>query len=280
MVASPPLTTTSFLPEGEPLSPLFEDAALPRFALPGALESAYGGGLGFERPRAFANFVSSVDGVAAFPDRGESGHVVSGGNAADRFVMGLLRACADTVLVAAGTFRKTPGARWTADAIYPAGAAHFAEARRALGLATAPRFVLLTGSGDLDATGPALEDALVVTTANGRARLAGKLPATARVLTVASDPIRLEDVVARLAAEGTRLLLAEGGPSLLSELVRGRLLDELFLTISPTLFGRFPDDHRKSIADGADLGGVPMHLLSARRHRSFLFLRYGIPRRA
>src|SRR5205814_8393664 len=51
-----------------------------------------------------ANFVESLDGVVALPEaRGESGGVVSGGSEADRFIMGLLRACADAVLIGAGT---------------------------------------------------------------------------------------------------------------------------------------------------------------------------------
>ena len=48
------------------------------FPLPAALRAAYGGDLGFQRPRVFANFVSSVDGVVALAERAESGGIISG----------------------------------------------------------------------------------------------------------------------------------------------------------------------------------------------------------
>ena len=66
------------------------------------------------------NFVESLDGIVALPEANrESGGVVSGGSRADHFVMGLLRACADAVLVGAGTLRVSPRDRWHADAIFP-----------------------------------------------------------------------------------------------------------------------------------------------------------------
>ena len=51
-------------------------------------------------------------------------------------------------------------------------------------------------------------------------------------------------------------------------------MDELFLTISPRLFGRKVNDARKSLVEGVDLAGQPLELLSVRRHDSHLFLRY------
>jgi riboflavin biosynthesis pyrimidine reductase len=77
---------------------------------------------------------------------------------------------------------------------------------------------------------------------------------------------------------GYARILTEGGPSIVGELAAEGLLDELFLTTSPTLFGRFPDDGRKALTDGADLGGVPLELLSLRRHGSHVFSRYQVLR--
>ncbi len=73
------------------------------------------------------------------------------------------------------------------------------------------------------------------------------------------------------------MVLTEGGPSLVGKLAAQGLLDEIFLTSSPSLFGRFADDGRKSLTHGLDLRGVPLDLLSVRRHASYLFLRYGLP---
>jgi len=260
----------------EPLETLFERTDLPRFDLPPSLSQAYGGVLGFQRPRVFANFVTSVDGVVALPEPTESGHIISKSSRADRFVMGLLRACADTVLVGAGTFRKTRGALFRADAIYPDGAAAFAELRERLGLPREPRFVVVTRSGTIDPGEPALEGALVVTSRVGEAALRGRVSPNTEIVALGADTLLLTDVVALLRKRGTVLLLTEGGPSLFAEAARAKLVDELFVTTSPSLFGRFGGDRRKSLADGTDLAGLSMELLAAKRHGSYLFLRYAL----
>jgi riboflavin biosynthesis pyrimidine reductase len=255
---------------------LFERTGLPRFPFPRELNEAYGGDLGFDEPCLFANFVASVDGVVALAGDDESGHVISQDSEADRFVMGLLRACADAVLIGAGTFRKTRGHRWHADAIYPAGAALFAETRRLLGLRPQPTLVLVTASGGVDPAEPALADALIVTSTRGEERLSGRLPPSARLVVIGSASIRLQEVLALLRAEGAGRVLTEGGPSILAELVAANLLDELFVTSSPSLFGRYPNDGRKALADGIDLAGTALELLSVRRSGSHLFSRYSL----
>ena len=91
-----------------------------------------------------------------------------------------------------------------------------------------------------------------------------------------SGPIRLGPLLEKLRAQGYRRILTEGGPSLASQLVAEGLLDELFLTRSPFLFGRFPADGRKGLIDGLDLAGRPVDLLGVRVHESLLFLRYAL----
>ena len=86
------------------------------------------------------------------------------------------------------------------------------------------------------------------------------------------DPPR--GIVDALRAEGRGRILCEGGPGLFAELFAARLVDELFLTLSPRLFGRWPGDARKALAEARDLAGAPLSLLSVRRHASHLFLRY------
>ena len=250
---------------------LSQRPGLPSFGIPPELSRLYGGDLGFAQPCVYANFVASVDGVVAFPIREESGGIISKGNDADHFVMGLLRACAGTVLVGAGTFRKGEGQLWDAESIYPAQAAAFAGLRRKLGLPARPRFAVLSASGDLDASQPALEDdAVIVTTARGAARL-GKGPAAV----IAEEPIRLSRVLASLPQP----ILCEGGPTLVGQLISERLLNELFLTRSPFLFGRREGDGRKALVEGELLGGAPLQLLSARQQESYLFLRYALSAR-
>ncbi len=267
-------------PDGQPFQVLFERSGLPVLDVSPTLLATYGGGLGFAGTRVLANFVESVDGVVALPGTDESGHIISQDSAADRFVMGLLRSCVDAVLVGAGTFRKATGALWHADAVYPAGAALFAETRGRLGLTPQPKLVIITGSGRINVTQPAVRDALVVTTPHGEERLRPEKPSTTEILVSDSATVHLPDVLTTLRSKGLRTVLAEGGPSVLAELVAGRLLDELFVTVSPSLFGRYATDRRKSLTEGIDLAGRPLDLLAARRHGSHLFLRYALAERA
>jgi riboflavin biosynthesis pyrimidine reductase len=274
---SDPAELSRILPDGRALELLFEEAMPAGPALSGVLLAAYGGGsLSVVRPRLIANFVSSVDGVVALPSGGESGKLISQNSAADRFVMGLLRTLADAVLVGASTFRRTPRHLWQAGTIYPAAAREFTEARRSLGLAEQPTFVLVTASGDVDPSQPAFEGGLIATTLAGKQKLGTRVPSSCRVEVFDGPTIRIEEVLALLRSEGKGLVLTEGGPSLFSEVVARGLCDELFLTASPTLFGRYAGDLRKALADGLDLTGTSLRLLGVRRHASHLFLRYAL----
>lgn len=246
-------------------------------SVPPAIASNYGGTLSLPRECVYANFVASLDGVVALPGDTESGQIISGRNPADRFVMGVLRAAADAVLLGAGTFRKSRGHLWLPDRIYPAAATAFADMRGQLGLSERPQFVLISASGAIDPSEPALDGAWIFTTPKGEAQLGTRLPINARLTVQDSERISFADVLRSLRAAGLARVLTEGGPSLFGELVRERLLDQLFLTASPALFGRFADDDRKSLAEGFDLGGAGFELRSVRRHVSHLFLSYGQP---
>jgi riboflavin biosynthesis pyrimidine reductase len=235
---------------------LFESArdALP---LPAALARAYGGVFWLPRDCAIANFVESVDGVVAFPEAGaESGGIVSGGSDADRLLMGLLRACADAVLIGAGTLRAAPQDLWFPESIFGEAAPLFAEIRRALGLQARPALYVVSGSGRVDPAHPALRA--------GGAVLRGKL--------------QPGEIIGTLRRDGHRRILCEGGPGLFAELVAAKLVDEMFLTLSPRLFGRWEADRRKALTDGRDLTSAHLELSSLRRQGSHLFLRYRLAR--
>jgi riboflavin biosynthesis pyrimidine reductase len=120
---------------------------------------------------------------------------------------------------------------------------------------------------------------LIVTTPAGEAKLGGELPASTRLIVLDSAPIRLGSAVERLRDEGLTLLLTEGGPSVFAQLLEENLVDELFLTVSPRVFGQVPGRGRKSLVHGVELGGTELELSSARRHGSHLFMRYAIGKR-
>ena len=260
----------------KPIERLFERDGLPRFGLPAALAEIYGGDFGLARPVLYANFVSSVDGVVALPEGGESGRIVSGNSEADRFVMGLLRAAADAVLIGAGSFRKADGDPWHPESVYPAAGASFAELRRQLGLRPHPLLVVVTASGNIDLAHPALRDCLVITTPTGEARLRGALPSGGRIAVIEAQHMGGRALLDLLHAQGLQGVLTEGGPSLVGQLLEEGLVDDLFLTTSPRLFGRWSGDGRKSLVEGIDLGGRSLTLSSVRRHESHLFLRYSL----
>ena len=261
------------------LEVLHEEPGLPAFELPGDLERAYGGAFGFDEPRLYANFVSTVDGVVAIPSVPRANRLISADSESDRFVMGLLRACADVVLLGSGTLHGSPRSLWTPERAFPAAAGSFAVLRRRLGRSAEPELAVLTGSGDLDPAHPALEHgALVQTTEAGAANLVGRLPSATTVVSLGGGAaVEPGAAVAALRERGHRLILSEAGPRVFGALVSAGLVDELFLTVSPILAGRMPADGRLALVEDADL--VPAarpaaRLLSARRDGAHLFLRY------
>jgi riboflavin biosynthesis pyrimidine reductase len=264
-----------------PLAGLYERAGLPAWPLPRVLADVYGGDLGFRQPCVYANFVASVDGVTALgPEYPSSGSAISGHAPADRFVMGLLRACADVVLIGAGTLRATPGHLWTPAHVCPAAADGYAAFRRGQGRAGDPRLAVVTARGDIPAGHPALRaGALILTTAAGARWLRGRLPPACTILDLGDRPeLPPADVLAAARTGGGTMVLTEGGPRLLGQLAAAGLLDELFLTISPVLAGRGVTARPGLIAARELLPrrAGPAELLTVHRHGSHLFLRYAM----
>jgi riboflavin biosynthesis pyrimidine reductase len=266
-----------------PLTVLDEQLGLPQLDLPEELNHLYGGGFGFDGPRVFANFVETIDGVVAIPDVARSNAIVADESEADRFVMGLLRAVADVVVVGSGTMLAAPKGTWRAERVYPPAADAYAELRRRLGKSEHPAVAVVTAGGSFDPTHPVLETgAVVLTTERVAADIRATVPSATEVVAVnAGDWVDPAGAVAALRARGHELVLSEGGPTLFMSFVAAGLVDELFLTVSPLLAGRsgLP---RLSLADGAELlpdvrvGG---DLISIRRHGSHLFLRYRLTSR-
>jgi riboflavin biosynthesis pyrimidine reductase len=266
---------------GEPLVPLHERPGLAQFDLPPELRRLYGGDIGFAGECLFANFVSSIDGVVAIPSLERSNTLIADGSEADRFVMGLLRACADVVLVGSGTVLASPAGRWKAGTVFPSSGSSFAELRRSLGHDGDAPVAIVTGRGSVPPDHPVLEEgAIVLTTRPGASVLRGRLPAAAEIEVVAGeDAVDVTAAVAALRARGYGRILSEAGPRLFSSLAAEGLVDELFLTISPLVAGRSAAQERLGIAEGALL--FPEHrvgreLISARLHGEHVFLRYSL----
>jgi riboflavin biosynthesis pyrimidine reductase len=263
-----------------PLELLAERPVLPDVDLPAELRRLYGGGLGFAGPRVYANFVETMDGVVAMPDVPRANALISGESEADRFVMGLLRACADAVVIGSGTLLGSPKGTWRPDRVYPPAAAVFAELRARRGRPERPLVAILTAGGSFDPAHPVLEQgALVLTTERAAPDIRAGVPRSAEVVAVnEGDWVDVSAAVACLRERGHELILSEGGPTLFTSLVAAGVVDELFLTVSPLLAGR-ATARRLSLVDGAELlpdARVGGELLSIRRHAEHLFLRYAL----
>jgi len=256
---------------------LFEREGLPAFDLPEELAELYGGSLGFATPRVYANFVSTLDGVVAIPSVPESNKIIAAGSEADRFLIGLLRAFADVIVVGTGTLHGSPKGLWAPEGPYPQARDALAELRRRLELPPRPEVAILTRSGTVDVDHPVFErGALVLTSRWGEAVLGAKLPSASTVVSIGEE-LDPRAAIAWLRERGHLQVLTEGGPTVFGSLVAAGLVDELFLTVSPLLAGRGDPDDRLQLIERAPLlpdAGVSGRLLSARAHESHLFLRY------
>jgi riboflavin biosynthesis pyrimidine reductase len=222
--------------------------------------------------------VQTIDGVVAIPGLDRSNAVVSGGSEADRFVVGLLRACADVVLVGARTMVSAPRSLWRPERVFPDAADAFAELRSRRGSSEHPAVAVVTAGGSLDPAHPALaEGAVVLTTEGAAGDLRAAVPSATEVVVVnAGDRVDLALALAALRDRGHAVVVSEAGPTVFGQLCAQRLVDELFLTISPLVAGR-GGSPRPGIAEGVEL--LPNEtdeaaLLSLRRSGDHLFLRY------
>jgi riboflavin biosynthesis pyrimidine reductase len=204
--------------------------------------------------------VSTLDGVVAFEPGAtpSAGRLISGGAPADRYLMGLLRACADAVVVGAGTARDEAEHEWTPERAAPSAAADFAALRQGLELPEKAPVYIVSGSGRVDPGSRAAQTSTVVTGGAGRLDLA--------------------ELIRSLRDQGHRRILTEGGPRLLGGLLRAGLVDELFLTVAPVVAGR-DGAGRPGFAEGVRL--LPdrddrWRLLSVHRVEDMMFLRYAL----
>lgn len=258
----------------EALQVLFDDPGSAG-ELPEPLRALYGGNLALGDDMLYANLISSLDGVAALAAARGAGPTLRGDCHADRFVMALLRALADAVLIGAGTLRVDRNHLWTPAYIDREHTDAFVSLGR-----SDPRLVVVSASGALDPGERALQsEALVITTDAGARRLAHRLPAGCVVRSLGSGAPSGQQILDAVRTEGHRRVLTEGGPTLLSRFIADRALDELFLTLAPVIAGRRSGDGRLGLVEGGTFlpdAGRWARLLSLRRAGSHLFLRYSL----
>jgi riboflavin biosynthesis pyrimidine reductase len=262
---------------GVSLEAWFDETGVVGLPLPDPVTAAYGGPFALSERVVYGNFVASIDGVAAIAGIRMSSVTISGREPADRFVMGLLRAVSDAVVIGSGTLAEHDGP-WTAERVYPPMADLVGPIRAAAAAREAvPTLVVLTGSGKLPTDHPALDHAVIVTTSSGARTMVGLGITDAEVVDLGdADEIDPRAAIAELRARGYERILAEGGPKVMGSMLEASVVDEMFLTISPKLIGG--GEGRPPFSDGAKMPehGSGARLMSLRRSEDYLFLRYGL----
>ena len=178
-----------------------------------------------------AHMVGGLDGSAAI-----GGRVGDLSTAPDAELFRLMRALADVVLVGAETVRAE---HYGVVRLPPERAA----ARVAAGRPATPPLAVVTRSLDLDWSARAFADAppeartLVITCAAADPERLEQARQAADVIVAGGDRVDPDLALRRLAERGHRVVLCEGGPTWLGELVAAGLVDELCLTLAPLMGG-------------------------------------------
>jgi riboflavin biosynthesis pyrimidine reductase len=263
--------------------------------LPPGLRDLYDGNLPFStvaaaRPYVVANFVSTLDGVVSYGIKGEAGgSTISGSDPADRFIMGLLRASADAIMVGARTLQDAaPQSLWAPESTYLDAKDLYAEYRiDVLHKSQFPLLVVVSGSGNLELNRAVFQTpgmrTIVITTPAGKEILtkagAARLPSVQIHALDAKGGKLAPMAMLQLLYEqhGVRRLLHEGGPTLFGQFMAAKAVDELFLTLSPQVAGRTSGSMRPALVEGTEFlpQSAPwFQLLSVKQSADHLYLRY------
>lgn len=258
------------------------------------LFSRYGGGLEFasapdNRPAVFSNFVTSLDGKVTFGGQSRpEGRLISRYSTDDQWLMGLLRASADAVVVGAGTARAEGAHTWTVDSLGGAEKEHLLRWREESGRPAHPLQCIVSNSGQLDTSAAVFQRndlrVLVFTTSGGAGVMQQKgVPKNTRVIVTENEGlVDLEEALGMLRQEfGVKNLLTEGGPHFFADLLKLEAVDDVFQTLSPLLAGNSPNSTgRYSLVEGQSFtpeSAPDFSLISLRTgiaDASHLFLHY------
>jgi len=208
------------------------------------------------------SMVSSADGAVAV--EGLSGGL---GGAADLRALSRLRGANDVSLVGAGTVRD--------EGYVPlSGTPERRADRAARGLRPAPRLAIVTASGHLAPDLAVFEDPdeppIVLTSRQGDHAALAAIEDRAEIHVVADTDLSAAVIVSTLVALGLPRVLCEGGPRLNQVMLAGGHIDEVFMTLAPTLVG----GPAPRIVSGEAEVATDLALVSVHEHEGDLLLRY------
>ena len=198
-----------------------------------------------ERPWTFANFVQSIDGIASFKGAHAAGSDISQ-SAEDRWLMDLLRAHADAIIMGVNTLVEetlsSPHLNDGRGPVYRIEEELLRVLRTKLGRKR-EKVIFVTASGSVDPNAYRvfdgdLMDALVLTTNPGAARLQSRSASVKVIIAGEDKTINLPLAMRMLREElGIEHLLCEGGPTFYGSMSRAGMIDEKFVTVSPVEIG-------------------------------------------
>jgi riboflavin biosynthesis pyrimidine reductase len=207
--------------------------------------------------RLLVNFVVTIDGKAT-----RAGGSTALGGEGDHAMFHALREVVDGVLAGSGTLRAERYGRLVRD---PARR----ERRVARGLEADPVMLLITRSGRVPWAAPLFSVAEQRVLIAGPAEVPDDVAAQVTVL----DAVEPADALEAFAEHGVERVLCEGGPALTRSLLAEGLVDELFLTVDPTLSG----GEGLGLLHGDELAApAEAHLQWVLRHGDELLLRYAL----
>ena len=218
------------------------------------------GNLGFppppaDRPWIYTNFVQSLDGITTLLGKYGSGGEISQ-SADDRWLMDLLRAHADGLLMGMNTLREEQRHRGpdSRGIVFRVVDPTLRELRQKLGKGR-ERNIFVTSAADLDLSRHKVFDgeiveAAILTSPAGAERLAVQGNRAVTVIAAGeNERFDLARAVARLREElGIQHLLCEGGSTLYGSLARLDLVDEKFMTVSPVEVGQIVPPEQERLA--------------------------------
>ncbi len=218
------------------------------------------------RPWVVGNMVAGLDGSLSW-----HGRVGSLSGPADRALFVRLRGLADAVLVGAATVR--------AEGYGPVKLPDEVRRRReGDGRSPVPPLVVVSRSLELGWDGPlwAGDDGprpIVVTGSGAPPEALATARRHADVIVAGDEGVVMARALEALAERGMGVVLTEGGPTLLDELVDAGALDELCLTLAP-VFGGDPLTMAHRALPSPAL--TPFALQGVIHHEGELFLRYTV----
>jgi riboflavin-specific deaminase-like protein len=217
-----------------------------------------------DRPYVVVNMVTAVDGATAV-----GGVTKALGSPTDRAIFLHLRDVADAIIVGASTIR--------AERYGPARPSPDVMARRRHdGQSPRPPIVGVSRRIDFQWETPFFTDAdprpILLVPADADPEKLTEARRAADVIPSGEGGVDMGAGLAQLRQRGINVLLCEGGPSLNSQLLAAGLVDELCLTVAPTMAG---GSQPTGIFHGPGPGASrPLTLTHILEEDSFLYLRY------